>query len=68
MRGLAHVAEKVHLTHGPIPARLFEVGLDWFRDAPDTERFFAVGWDGDAYRLVGEEPESKQDTNPTTSR
>ena len=52
VRGLAPVAEKVQLAHGPIPARLFEVGLRWFQDAPDTERFFAVGWDGDAYRLV----------------
>ena len=52
VRGLAPVADKVALTHGPIPARLFEVGLHWFQDAPDTERLFAVRWDGDAYRLV----------------
>ena len=25
---------------------LFELGLRWFQDAPDTERFFAVRWDG----------------------
>ena len=52
VRGLAPVAEKVELTHGPIPAQLFEVGLRWFQDAPDTERFFAVRWDGEGYRLV----------------
>ena len=52
VRGLAPVAEKVALSHGPIPAQLFEVGLRWFREAPDTERFFAVRWDGSAYRLV----------------
>ena len=52
VRGLAPVAEKVELTHGPIPAGLFEVGLRWFQDAPETERFFAVRWDGDGYRLV----------------
>ena len=52
VRGLAPVAEKVQLTHGPIPAGLFELGLRWFQDDPDTERFFAVRWDGDAYRLV----------------
>ncbi len=52
VRGLAPVAEKVQLTHGPIPASLFEVGLRWFQDDPDTERFFAVRWDGDGYRLV----------------
>ena len=52
VRGLAPVTEKVELAHGPIPARLFELGLGWFQDDPDTERFFAVRWDGDGYRLV----------------
>ena len=52
VRGLAPVAEKVLLTHGPIPASLFELGLRWFQDDPDTERLFAVRWDGDSYRLV----------------
>ena len=52
VRGLATVAEKVQLTHGPIPSRLFELGLRWFQDDPDTERFFAVRWDGEGYRLV----------------
>ena len=52
VRGLASVTEKVQLAHGPIPAGLFEVGLRWFQDAPETERFFAVRWDGRAYRLV----------------
>ena len=52
VRGLAPVTEKVELAHGPIPAQLFELGLRWFQDTPDTERFFAVRWDGDAYRLV----------------
>ena len=52
VRGLAPVTEKVELAHGPIPSRLFELGLRWFQDTPDTERFFAVRWDGDAYRLV----------------
>ena len=52
VRGLEPVTEKAALTHGPIPAELFEVGLRWFQAAPDTERFFAVRWDGQAYRLV----------------
>ena len=43
---------KVQLTHGPIPAHLFELGLRWFQAVPDTERYFAVRWDGDSYRLV----------------
>ena len=57
VRGLAPVAEKVELTHGPIPSRLFEVGLRWFLDDPHTERFFAVRWDGRSYRLVVPEQE-----------
>ena len=52
VRGLAPVVEKVELAHGPIPAGLFEVGLRWFQDDSDTERFFAVRWDGRSYRLV----------------
>ncbi len=52
VRGLAPVSEKVEIAHGPIPAHLFELGLRWFRQVPDTERFFAVGWDGQAYRMV----------------
>ena len=52
VRGLAPVAEKAELAHGLIPAGLFELGLRWFQDDPDTERLFAVRWDGEAYRLV----------------
>ena len=52
VRGLAPVTGKVELAHGPIPAGLFELGLRWFEDDPDTERFFAVRWDGCSYRLV----------------
>ena len=52
VRGFAPVAEKVELSHGPTPAQLFELGLRWFQDDPDTERFFAIRWDGRAYRLV----------------
>ena len=52
VRGLAPVTEKAELGHGPVPARLFEVGLRWFHDDPTTERFFAVRWDGRSYRLV----------------
>ena len=52
VRGLAPVAEKVELAHGPIPADLFETGLRWFMDDPETERLFAVRWDGHRYGLV----------------
>ena len=57
VRGLAPVTEKVELAHGPIPAALFEIGLRWFLDDPTTERFFAVRWDGNRYRLVVPEQE-----------
>ena len=57
VRGLAPVTGKVELTHGPIPAGLFELGLLWFEDAPHTERFFAIRWNGGAYRLVVPEQE-----------
>ena len=52
VRGLAPVAEKLELVHGPIPGRLFQRGLAWFLDDPDTEWFFAVRWEEDSYRLV----------------
>ena len=52
VRGLAPVSEKLALSHGLIPAHAFELGLAWMLAAPDTERFFAIRWDGDAYRLV----------------
>ncbi len=52
VRGLAPVSEKLSLAYGPIPAHIFEPGLAWLLAAPDTERFFAVRWDGDEYRLV----------------
>ena len=52
VRGLAPVTEKLTLGHGPIPAHVFELGLSWMLAAPGTERFFAVRWGGDAYRLV----------------
>ena len=57
VRGLAPVTEKLTLAHGPIPAYLFELGLRWFQETPDTERFFAVRWDGNAYRPVVPEQE-----------
>ena len=52
VRGMAPVSEKLEMAHGPIPAQLFELGLAWLLTAPGTERFFAVGWDKGAYRLV----------------
>ena len=66
VRGLAPVTEKVQLTHGPIPACLFELGLSWFQETPGTERFFAVRWDGRSYRVVV--PEQKGTPTSLTYR
>ncbi len=52
VRGLAPVTEKLAFTHGTIPVHVFELGLGWMLAAPGTERFFAIRWDGGAYRLV----------------
>jgi len=52
VRGLAAVTEKLELAHGTIPAHVFQLGLGWMLAAPGTERFFAVRWDGETYRLV----------------
>ena len=52
VRGLASVSEKLVFTHGHIPSHVFELGLGWMLAAQHTERFFAVRWEGDAYRLV----------------
>ena len=66
VRGLAPVSQKLELAHGPIPAHVFELGLGWMLAAPDTERFFAVGWDGDAYRLVVPPQEGTVRPSPTS--
>ena len=42
----------MELAHGSIPGHVFELGLDWMLASPGTERYFAICWDGDAYRLV----------------
>ena len=52
VRGLAPVTKKVELRYGPIPAKIFELGLGWFRQDPETERLFAIRWDGISYRIV----------------
>ena len=44
--------EGLSYTTAPSRQGLFEIGLSWFEDDPDTERFFAVRWDGRSYRLV----------------
>ena len=52
VRGLAPVDEKVELPHGRIPARIFELGLRFLQAVPGSERFFAIRWDGETYRLA----------------
>ena len=51
VRGLAETGPKLHLDHGRIPKELLEEGLRWFRETPDQERYFAVHWDGEQYRM-----------------
>ena len=52
VRGLAPVDEKVELPHGRIPVHIFELGLRFLQASPGEERFFAIRWDGLAYRLA----------------
>ena len=46
------MTEKLELRYGPIPTKIFDLGLDWFLQDPETERLFAVRWDGICYRLI----------------
>ena len=48
-RGLEDAGEKLELRHGRIPHSLLTAGIFWFRETPDTERYFAVRWDGGKY-------------------
>ena len=52
VRGLLKVEPKVEPAHGRIPATLFELGLRWMQTEPNTERYFAVCWNGEGYRLA----------------
>ena len=52
VRGLAPLGERLVLVHGPIPAHMLAMGLNWFAATPGTERFFAICWESGAYRLV----------------
>ena len=49
VRGLNTTAAKVHLPHGKIPGDLLWLGVRWFQETPDRERYFAVHWDGERY-------------------
>ena len=52
VRGLADSGEQLRLRHGPIPAGILDLGLEWFRATTDTERIFTVLWDQGRYRTV----------------
>ena len=52
VRGLTPANNLLHLPHGRIPKRVFETGLRWFQDTPQTERLFGIRWDGETYRIV----------------
>ena len=51
IKGLHKLERRIHLVHGPIPRGIFTAGLHWFRETPETERFFAVLWEGEKYRI-----------------
>ena len=49
----ARSGEREDSTHPrPLPGAPVRAGLHWFQETPDTERLFAVRWDGEAYRVV----------------
>ena len=52
VRGLAPAESKVELHHGKIPLETLMAGLHWFSQDPDTERYFAVRWEGERYETV----------------
>ena len=49
VRGLNTTAAKVHLPHGKIPREALDMGIRWFQETPDRERYFAIHWDGEKY-------------------
>ena len=52
IKGLPPMERRIHLVHGPIPRGIFAAGLHWFRETPETERFFAVLWEEDRYKIA----------------
>jgi PRTRC genetic system protein A len=50
VRGLAPVGEKVELTHGRIPMRLYNLAVSIMAADRERERYLAVTWEGE-YRL-----------------
>ncbi len=51
VRGLDEATEKVELHHGKIPGELLAAAMLWFRETPDRERYFAIGWNGKKYSV-----------------
>lgn len=51
VRGLAPVPPQFRLHHGRLPTALFRRGLSWLAAAPTVERFFAITYAPDRYRL-----------------
>lgn len=52
IRGLKDHREFVAMANGPIPIQLLQMGITWFQETPNTERYFAVSWDGAKYHPV----------------
>ena len=49
IRGLRPTTPKLHLPHGRVPPALLAMGIHWMQQKPDTERYFAIRWNGREY-------------------
>ena len=52
LRGLAPLQESILLKHDTIPNRLVAQGIDWMRESPMEERYFAITWQNHRYQLA----------------
>lgn len=57
LKGLTPTEPKVILPKGKIPVEILLGGIHWFQQTPETERYFAVVWDGRKYTQTVPEQE-----------
>ena len=60
VRGLAPAEARLELANGPIPMKILRAGVTWFRENPDIERYFAIGWEGQRYRAHVPQQDGRQ--------
>lgn len=51
IRGLAPLQESFQMKHNTIPNSLVAQGINWMRERPMQERFFAITWQDNRYQL-----------------